>query len=82
MAPETYDPTYPCPKCGRMLRPEGEVTISATTDARPPLPVYSCDECIMVSKVFDEEMELPLSFCVDKEGRPFDPASPDGELRF
>ena len=28
-----------------------------------------------------EQSELPLTFAVDAEGNPFDPAAPDGKLK-
>jgi len=28
-----------------------------------------------------QKVEIALTFCVDQEGRPFDPADPEGKLR-
>ena len=69
--------TFPCPKCNRTLRLTGELTVGGRT-----FPAFSCDECI-VDREFDGEMfPMSLTFCVDDKGQPFDPADPDGRLRF
>lgn len=70
-------PRVPCPKCNRSLAAEGEATVDDQA-----MPVYSCDECVMTADFCGEKMELPLTFAVDAAGRKFDPADPDGELRF
>ena len=66
----------PCPKCGRILQPSGEVAV----DADPAMPVYQCDECLVPGEVLGVKMELALTFCVDEKGRAFDPANPDNPL--
>jgi len=66
----------PCPKCGRSLAPDGEAVLGDQV-----FPVYSCDECVMTVEMFGETMELPLTFALDADGKPFDPASPDGKLQ-
>jgi hypothetical protein len=65
----------PCPKCGRPLEPSGTVT---TGDRE--LPVYQCDECLVMTTLFGEPVETALTFCVGPDGKPFDPATPDGRL--
>lgn len=72
----SYSP-FPCPKCGRSLQPSGEIT----DETGATYPTYQCDECIKVADVFGKKMELHLTFMV-KDGQPFDPAEPDGVLRF
>jgi hypothetical protein len=67
--------TIKCPKCGRPLQAEGEAFVD---DER--FPVFSCPECIMNVSMFGKPVALPLTFCLDAEGRPFDPAAPDGRL--
>ena len=44
------------------------------------LPVYSCPVCTVAASMFGEAMALPLTFAVGPDGKPFDPATPDGEL--
>lgn len=67
--------SYPCPKCGRPLPQSGEVAVDGKA-----IPIYSCDECLMVAEIFGERMEMALTFAVGDDGQPFDPASPDGRL--
>ena len=67
--------TFPWPRCNRKLIRSGEITIE---DA--DFPVFQCDECIVHVKMFDEPIEAALTFAVDAEGKPFDPASDDGHL--
>jgi len=67
--------TVPCPKCGRPLAPAGELTVGDRI-----FPSYQCDECLMQVEMFGTRQEVALTFCVDAQGRPFDPATPDGKL--
>ncbi|HEV7301597.1 MAG TPA: hypothetical protein VGN72_19690 [Tepidisphaeraceae bacterium] len=67
---------FPCPKCNRPLRASGEIT----DESGNTYPTYQCDECIKVTNVFGKQMELHLTFMV-KDGKAYDPAEPDGELR-
>jgi hypothetical protein len=67
--------TFPCPKCNRVLNRSGEVEIEGTD-----FPVFQCDECIVQTQMFGEPFETALTFAVDAEGKPFDPASDDGKL--
>jgi hypothetical protein len=59
-----------------MLDPSGVVTV----DDRD-LPVYQCDECTVPTDIGGERFDAALTFCVGEDGRPFDPASPDGEIQ-
>jgi hypothetical protein len=68
--------TFPCPKCNRNLGASGVVTIGGKQ-----LPTFQCDECLMKVNFDGEEMELALTFMLDENGQPFDPAAPDGRLR-
>ncbi|MCI0703584.1 MAG: hypothetical protein L0241_21090 [Planctomycetia bacterium] len=68
--------TVPCPKCGRQLTASGVVSI----EDGPELPVYQCDECLVTRNAFGTLMEVALTFCVDENGRAFDPAAPDDPL--
>ncbi len=68
--------TFPCPKCGRRLRASGVLTVGTAR-----LPTFACDECIMTVEFAGERMELPLTFALDADGQPFDPADPEGRLR-
>ncbi len=68
---------YRCPKCDRQLPPSGEVCFDGVT-----FPVYSCDECLMTVEMFGTEQEIALTFVLDADGNPCDPASPDMQLRF
>jgi hypothetical protein len=63
-----YKP-FPCPKCGRLLQPAGEITFAGQT-----LPTYQCDECLVTKKIFGEPVEMALTFCIGADGKPFDPA--------
>jgi hypothetical protein len=65
--------TAPCPKCGRRLRPSGLVSV----DGEEGLPVYQCDECTTAGEVLGVKMETALTFCIDKNGRVFDPSELD-----
>ena len=67
----------PCPKCGRVLKPAGEVTVEHL-GAAETLPVYQCDECLVKGRLFG--LDTALTFCVDGDGRAFNPADPDGPL--
>ena len=69
------DTRHKCPKCGRNLLPSGEFTLGAVT-----APTYQCDECLRVVEFLGERMEVALTFCVDADGRAFDPADPDADL--
>jgi hypothetical protein len=69
--------THPCPKCSRILPQSGE----AVVDDRS-YPVYQCDECLMTADVCGENMEIALTFAIGDDGKPFDPATPDGRLSF
>lgn len=55
---------HPCPKCHRLLRCRGEVTIAG----RPPMPVYQCEECLDVWRFGKRSLETPLTFAVDSDG--------------
>lgn len=66
---------FPCPKCNRNLIAAGVMTVDGER-----LPTFSCDECLMSVDFGGEAMELPLTFVVGADGKPFDPASPDGRL--
>jgi hypothetical protein len=59
-----------------MLTRSGEVEIEGTT-----FPVFQCDECIVEAEMFGEPFETALTFAVDANGQPFDPASDDGQLQ-
>lgn len=73
-------PVIECPKCSRKLAAEAEFALTDDSGTYT-LPVYSCPECIKVpASGFGAGLELPLTFCVDRRGRFFDPADPDGEL--
>lgn len=66
----------PCPKCGRTLQQSGVLTVGNVE-----LPTYQCDECIVpIDLGAGESIDGALTFCVDPDGNPFDPASPGGKL--
>ena len=65
----------PCPRCGRKLSACGEVDINGET-----FPTYQCDECLVQVAFMGELVEAALTFALDKTGKPFDPASPDGSF--
>jgi hypothetical protein len=69
--------TYHCPKCSRLLKCEGVMSIGGYE-----LPVFSCEDCVVRKPVFGpgtEEFELAYTFCVDSAGRCFDPTEGLGE---
>jgi hypothetical protein len=74
---DTPKTTHPCPKCNRTLIQSGELIIDGVT-----LPTFQCDECLVNVDFAGEQMEIALTFCVSPDGRVFDPADPEGELRF
>ena len=64
---------YHCPKCSRLLKCEGVVSIGGFE-----LPLFQCEDCVVRKPVFGpgtEEFDLPYTFCVDSAGRCFDPAN-------
>ena len=67
--------TFPCPKCNRTLTRSGAVEIEGAT-----FPVFQCDECVAEVEMFGEPVEAALTFAVDAQGQPFDPATDSGEL--
>ena len=67
--------SFPCPKCNRPLTRSGEVEVEGAA-----FPVFQCDECIVQTVMYGEPFEVALTFAVDAEGKPFDPATDDGEL--
>jgi len=67
---------FPCPKCGQVLKQSGEVCVNRSEI----LPTFQCDDCHVWVDVLGERMRLPLTFALDGQGTPFDPASPDGRL--
>lgn len=67
--------TFPCPKCGRQLHKSGEVSFDGQM-----FPTFSCDECLDHVDFAGERLELPLTFCVDRDRRPFDAADPTRSL--
>jgi len=71
--------TCPCPKCGRVLKQSGEISVG---DSPALLPVFQCDECLVDVEIFGETTEAALTFCIGADGQPFDPADPDRVLRF
>jgi hypothetical protein len=68
---------FPCPKCGRVLKQSGEVICAGVGET---VPVFQCDECLVQTDFLGEKVEIALTFALDKDGKPFDPASPDGSL--
>jgi hypothetical protein len=68
---------YHCPKCSRLLKCEGVVSIQGEE-----LPVFSCDDCVVKRTVFGpgtEPFDVAYTFCVDSAGRCFDPIEEMGE---
>lgn len=74
--------THPCPKCNRTLQQSGEVAITDDKERPLTLPVFQCDECLVTVDFLGEKVEIALTFALDPDGQPFDPASDDGTLRF
>jgi hypothetical protein len=68
-------PNVACPKCGRTLAADGEITFAGVV-----LPVYCCPECVTRTDFMGERMELPLMFIIGPDGRAYDPANPDGQI--
>ena len=68
-------PIIPCPKCGRALSADGEISFGSAATA-----VYSCPECVTRTDFLGEKMELPLTFIIGPDGKPCDPAAPDGAI--
>lgn len=63
---------YHCPKCSRLLKCEGVVSIGGDE-----VPLFQCEDCIVKKAIFGpgtEEFEMAYTFCVDSAGRCFDPA--------
>lgn len=69
-------PSIPCPKCTRILPQSGVADCDGESFA-----VYQCDECLVPVDLGGGEMfDAALTFCIGKDGKPFDPASPDSRL--
>ena len=68
-------PSVNCPKCGRLVAPQGEVTVRGAV-----LPLYCCPECLTRRTFMGDFMETGLVFLVGPDGKPFDPVNPDGEI--
>lgn len=66
---------FDCPKCGRHLERSGAVECDGVTCS-----VFQCDECMAYIEMFGKPVSVALTFAVDEQGHPFDPASPDGRL--
>ena len=64
--------THPCPKCGRILQQDGEVSGNGVT-----YPMFQCDECVVEDKTFGE---VALTFMLDENNKPFNPVFPDDQL--
>lgn len=71
-------PKVPCPKCGRPLSASGELTVGDSLG----VPTYQCDECLVDVDFAGETLSVALTFAVGPDGQPFDPADPEGRLRF
>ncbi len=67
----------PCPKCKRTLVQSGELEFEGII-----VPTFQCDECLMTVDFAGESMEVALTFALDKDGNPVDPADPENKLRF
>ena len=65
-----------------MLKQSGEATVTYGDGHEESVPVFQCDECVMIVDFAGEEAEVALTFALDEQGHPFDPADPDRELRF
>lgn len=68
-------PTFPCPKCSRPLPADGEIAFAGVT-----IPTYCCPERVTRRSFMGKPMELPLMFIVGPDGKPNDPADPDGAI--
>ena len=66
-----------CPKCCRPLESTGSVEVDGHD-----CPVYQCNECLATVDMLGADVEVALTFAVDPDGTPFDPASPDGRFPF
>ncbi|CAN5512153.1 hypothetical protein BH10PLA1_BH10PLA1_18590 [soil metagenome] len=55
-------PVIPCPKCGRQLPADGEVSFGGAV-----IPVYQCPECITRTTFCGEPMEMALTFIIGPE---------------
>jgi len=56
--------SHPCPKCGRVLDPEGEAIMAGET-----IGIYSCDHCAEPWNFDGQVFETALTFGVTEEGR-------------
>jgi DNA-directed RNA polymerase subunit RPC12/RpoP len=66
---------YPCPRCGRMLLQEGERIINDIG-----VRAFQCDDCIVNVPFNGAILPLAFYFCVDDNGKAFDPDAPEGKL--
>lgn len=73
---------FPCPKCERVLRRVGKMTVGDADDpkSRMLVAVFQCPECLDERELSGDTVEMPLMFVVDDEGHAFDPENPEGLL--
>lgn len=62
---------YHCPSCSRLLDACGAVSV----DGGEEMPVFQCDDCVKPVVLFGESIELALTFYVNAQGQPVDPAA-------
>ena len=57
--------SFHCPRCNRLLKPAGDLTIEG---APADLTIYQCAECMETIQVEGESFETAFTFGVDAEG--------------
>lgn len=62
--------TFPCPHCGRLLPCFGQLALRGKQ-----YPFYQCDSCVVRGQLFDEDVDVLLTFVVTPEGGTIIPSS-------
>lgn len=57
-----------CPRCGVEIQSSGEVSFDGKI-----IPVFQCEKCLAPGVVLDIHLDLPFTFCLDADGRAFEP---------
>lgn len=66
----------PCPVCGRVVSPAGEITLVAqvlSIAREVTAPLYQCPDCTVEVSVAGKCVRVRLHFLVDAYGVPIDP---------
>lgn len=69
--------SHKCPRCGNETQQAGVATLDFAGQQRE-YPVFQCDHCIVPLDFGGSTIDGNYTFALDEQGRPFDPAHPEG----